>query len=132
MTQNTSKVRDRKRRCCNSECLLPCCHAISCIFFLRKNVEDLVDDCYKREACLRAYARFIPPCVGKRNWPRIEQQLDSPSIKIGPGMPRKNRKKYPHENPKYGIKMICSVCKSKQHTKRKCLDKDRVVEPILT
>ena len=34
---------------------IPCCHAISCIFFLRKNVEDFIDDCYKREAYFRAY-----------------------------------------------------------------------------
>ena len=36
-------------------CDIPCCHAISCIFFLRKNAEDFVDDCYKREAYLIAY-----------------------------------------------------------------------------
>ena len=41
-------------------CGILCCHAISCIFFIHKNVEEFVDDCYKREAYLRAYARFIP------------------------------------------------------------------------
>ena len=29
----------------------------------------------------------------------------------------------------HGIEMSCSVGKSKQHTKNKCLDKDRVMEP---
>ena len=29
----------------------------------------------------------------------------------------------------YLIEMTCSVCKSKKQTKRKCLDKDKVVEP---
>ena len=77
-----------------------------------------------------------PPCIGERHWPRIEQQLDSSPIKIGPDRPWKNMRKYPHENPivrltKHCIEMSCSVCKSKQHTKRKCHDKDRVVEPIL-
>ena len=47
-------------------------------------------------------------------------------------------RKEPHENPqklgrltKHGIKMSCSVCKSKLHTKRKCPNKDRVMEPTL-
>ena len=55
------------------------------------NAEDFVDDFYKREAYLKAYSGFIPPCVGERYWPRIEQQIDPPSIKIGPGRPRKSR-----------------------------------------
>ena len=38
--------------------------------------------------------------------------------------------KKPRKLTKHGIDMSCSVCKSKQHTKRKCPDKDRVVEPI--
>ena len=113
---------------------IPCYHAVSCIFFSHMNAEDFVDDCYKREAYLRAYSSFIPPCVGERHWPRIEQQLDPPSINIGLGRLRKNRRKDPHEDPKkpgrltkHSIEMSCTVCKSKQHTKRKCPNKDRVV-----
>ena len=116
--------------------LLPC--SFLHFFFSCKNVEDFMDDCYKGEAHLRAYSSSIPPCVGERHWPRVEQQLEPPSIKIGLGMPRKNRRKDPHENPKkpgrltkHGIKMTYSVCKSKQHTKMKCPDKDMVVEPTL-
>ena len=45
-------------------------------FFSHMNAKDFVDDCYKREAYLRAYSGFIPPCVGERHWPRIEQQFD--------------------------------------------------------
>ena len=117
-------------------CGIPCCHEISCISFLHKNAKDFSDDCYKMEVYLRAYSGFIPPCVGGRHWPRIELQLNPPPINIGPGWPRKIRRKYPHENPKklrrltkHGIEMSCSVCKSKQHTRRKFPDKDRVVEP---
>ena len=105
-------------------------------FFSRMNAEHFVDDCYKREAYLGAYSGSIPPYVGERHWPRIKQQLSPPSIKIGPGRTRKNRRKDPHEDPKRprrltknGIEMSCIVCKSKKHTKRKCLNKDRVVEP---
>ena len=96
-------------------------------FFSHMNAEDFVDDYYNREAYLKAYLGSIPSCVSERHWPRIEQQLYPPSIKIGPGRPRKNRRKDPHEDPKrpgrlieHGIEMSCTVCKSKQHTKRKC------------
>ena len=115
-------------------CGIPCYHAISCIFLFRKNAKDFVDDCYKKKAYLRAYLGSIPSCVGKRHWPRIEQQLDPSLIKIGPSKRKKNRRKYPLENrkkpgrlTKHGIEMSCSVCKSKQHTKRKCPNKGRVV-----
>ena len=81
-------------------CGIPCSHAVSCIFFLCKNAKDFVDDCYKREAYLRAYSGSIPPCVGERHWPSIEQQLNPLPIKIGPGRLRENRRKDPHENCK--------------------------------
>lgn len=34
---------------------VPCCHAITCIFFLNKQVEDYVDKCYSRDVYLLAY-----------------------------------------------------------------------------
>ncbi|KAL2899948.1 Transcription initiation factor TFIID subunit 1 [Bienertia sinuspersici] len=74
----------------------------------------------------------ISPCPGERHWPSVELPLDPPPIKIGPGRPRKNRRKHPMENPKkkgklikHGVEMKCSICKSKSHNKRKCLDKDK-------
>ena len=55
---------------------------------------------------------------------------------IGPSRPRKNKRKDPHEDPKrprrltkHDIEMSYTVCKSKQDTKRKCPNKDRVMEP---
>ena len=49
-------------------CGIPCCHAVSCIFFFsHMNVEDFVDDCYKREACLKSYSDFSPHCVCERH-----------------------------------------------------------------
>ena len=54
-------------------CGIPCFHKVSCIFFFsRMNAENFVNDCYKREAYLRASSGFIPPCVGERHWPGIE------------------------------------------------------------
>ncbi|KAK9663641.1 hypothetical protein RND81_O264200 [Saponaria officinalis] len=58
--------------------------------------------------------------------------LNPPPIKIGPGRPRKNRRKDPFEDPKkkgrltkHGIEMTCSLCKSKTHNKRKCPNKGK-------
>ncbi|KAL2901829.1 Transcription factor MYBS3 [Bienertia sinuspersici] len=62
--------------------------------------------------------------------------LDPPPIKKGPGMPRKNRVKDPHENPKkqgkltrHGIEMTCSSCKRKGHNKRSCPNKGSTSAP---
>ncbi|CAH9125870.1 unnamed protein product [Cuscuta epithymum] len=113
---------------------IPCCHAIACIFFLHKEAEDFVDDCYKRDTYLKAYAGSIPPCEGERHWPRIEFKLFPPPIKIGPGRPRRNRRKDPFEDPKkpgkltrHGIEMTCSICQTKGHNKRRCPNRDKPV-----
>lgn len=79
---------------------IPCCHAISCIFFLHMEAEAFVDECYLRATYLKAYNGSIPPCEGERHWPAIEYPLQPPPIKIGPGRPRKNRRKDPFESPK--------------------------------
>ncbi|XP_021764594.1 uncharacterized protein LOC110729179 [Chenopodium quinoa] len=61
-------------------------------------------------------------------------QLGPPPIKIGPGRPRKNRIKGPYELPKkpgtpsmVGMEMTCSICMVKDHSKRRCPNKDSPV-----
>ncbi|CAH9070455.1 unnamed protein product [Cuscuta epithymum] len=105
-----------------------CCHAISCIFFMNDTPKNYVHTCYM-------YSGGIAPLTGDRNWPKVDMPLDPPPIKIGPGRPRKNRMKSPHENPKkpgklakHDVEMACSVCKSKDHNKRKCPDKKKAVQ----
>ncbi|XP_057247429.1 uncharacterized protein LOC130589845 [Beta vulgaris subsp. vulgaris] len=39
---------------------IPCCHAVACIFFCRKNAEDFVSEYYTRATYLQSYARSIP------------------------------------------------------------------------
>ncbi|KAH9623671.1 hypothetical protein KSS87_000247 [Heliosperma pusillum] len=114
---------------------IPCCHAIACIYFKGLEVEPFVDECYLRVTNLKAYSKTIKPCVGERHWPIVDMELDPPQIKIGPRRPTKNRRKEPHEDPKkpgrltkHGTTIRCSVCKSEKHNKRKCPDKDKVVE----
>ncbi|KAL2944399.1 Structure-specific endonuclease subunit slx4, partial [Bienertia sinuspersici] len=99
-------------------------------------MEEFVDEFFKREVYLRAYAGSIPPCEGERHWPRVECKLDPPPIKVGPGRPRKNRIKDPFEQPKkqgtlsrHGMEMTCSICMVKGHNKRKCPNKESAVLP---
>ncbi|XP_074283214.1 uncharacterized protein LOC141607763 [Silene latifolia] len=48
-------------------CGFPCCHAIAAIFFCHREAEEFVEDCYKRDVYLKAYAGSIPPCEGERH-----------------------------------------------------------------
>ncbi|XP_021714772.1 uncharacterized protein LOC110682751 [Chenopodium quinoa] len=102
------------------------CYAISCIFLMHQNAEDWVDDWYSKETYLKIYSGSINPCPEERHQPTVVAPLDPPPIRIGPGRPRKNRRKHPMEDPKkkgkltkHGIEMECSDCKSKNHNKRK-------------
>lgn len=111
---------------------IPCQHAVACIFFCRKNAEDFVAHWYTKETYNISYASSIPPCFGERHWPKVSLPLNPPPIKIGPGRPRKNRKKDPFEDPKkpgrltrHGLQMTCSICKDPNHNKRKCPNKDK-------
>ncbi|CAH9088450.1 unnamed protein product [Cuscuta europaea] len=116
---------------------IPCCHAISCIFFMNETPENYVHTCYTKDTYLKMYSGGIAPLTGERHWPKVDMPIDPPPIKIGPGRPRKNRMKSPHENPKkpgkltkHGVEMSCSVCKSKDHNKRKCPDKNKEAQPV--
>lgn len=73
----------------------------------------------------------IPPLEGERYWPRVVSHIEPPPIKIGPGRPRKNRRKDPFEDPKKpgrltrtGMEMTCTICQVKGHNKRTCPQKD--------
>ncbi|KAL2903319.1 Gag-Pol polyprotein [Bienertia sinuspersici] len=113
-------------------CGIPCCHAVAAIFFCHQKAEDYVDVAFTREVYLKAYSNPIPPCEGERHWPKVDFPIDPPPIKIGPGRPRKNRRKDPHELAKkpgklskHGLEMTCSICKAKGHNKRKCPRRER-------
>ncbi|KAL2899113.1 Chromodomain-helicase-DNA-binding protein 3 [Bienertia sinuspersici] len=115
---------------------IPCFHAIACIFFCHGNAEDYVHESYTREMYLKTYSGTIPPLEGERHWPRINMPLDPPPIKVGPGRPRKNKVKDPHENPKkqgkltrHGIEMTCSSCQRKGHNKRSWPNKGSTSAP---
>ncbi|KAK9048569.1 hypothetical protein SSX86_032465 [Deinandra increscens subsp. villosa] len=113
---------------------IPCFHACAVYGFLQLPVEEYVDHYYSKEMYLKAYENYIPPLPSEKYWPQVDLPLDPPPIKIGPGRPKKNRKKDPHEDPKkpgkltrHGVKMSCSVCKSRTHNIRTCPNKGKVL-----
>ncbi|KAL2903330.1 Chromodomain-helicase-DNA-binding protein 3 [Bienertia sinuspersici] len=115
---------------------IPYCHAIACIFFCHGNAEDYVHESYTREMYLKTYSGTITPLEGERHWPRVNMPIDPPPIKVGPGRPRKNRVKDPHENSKkqgkmtrHGIEMTGSSCQRKRHNKRSCPNKGSTSAP---
>ena len=115
---------------------IPCRHAIATILYKRFDVSAFVDRCYTKEAYLEAYSGSIPPLAGDRYWPKMNTTLLPPPIKLGPGRPRKNRRKSAHEDPKkpgkltrHGLQMSYRVCGLPGHNKRKCPDKDTIREP---
>lgn len=117
---------------------IPCNPAIVCANFLHQNSELYMHECYHKDTYMKAYDFSIPPCVGERHWPMVDFPLDPPSIRIERRRLRKNRRRDPHEDPKrpgklikHGIQMRCTICKSTDHNKRKCNDKDKVPsEPL--
>ncbi|XP_074290274.1 uncharacterized protein LOC141617004 [Silene latifolia] len=115
---------------------IPCSHGVAAIFYIHGQAEDFVHDMYKKNAYFAAYNGCISPCPGERHWTKIDLPLNPPPIKVGPGRPRKKRRRDPHEDPKrsgkltkHGLQMTCSICKSTTHNKRKCPDKDKVMSP---
>ena len=47
---------------------IPCCHAISCIFFNREDSEKYVNACYKSTTYIDCYDPIIEPINGQNMW----------------------------------------------------------------
>ncbi|XP_076910780.1 uncharacterized protein LOC143568517 [Bidens hawaiensis] len=74
---------------------IPCYHVCAVAGSLKMNVEELVHSCLTKEMYLKSYQFTIPPLPSEKHWPVVELPLNPPPIKIGPGRPKKNRKKDP-------------------------------------
>ena len=124
----------RKRTCsCRRWDLngIPCSHAISAINRLGEKPESFVDQCYSREAYLKAYEPVIFPLNGPNLWKKVSHQdiLPPEAIKL-PGRPKKARKKDAIETrtvrevqklSRAGrMTYKCRLCHAEGHNSRKC------------
>ncbi|CAL1412161.1 unnamed protein product [Linum trigynum] len=62
---------------------LPCCHAVSAISHMRKEVDDYVHPCYKAHHVEGGYRVGIPCLDGRQAWP------DVIGLPVHPGRPKK-------------------------------------------
>ena len=106
---------------------IPCCHAISCIFFNREDAEKYVNASYKRTTYIDCYEPIIEPINGQNMWKASGLPPVQPPIKRRPpGRPKKKRALEPDEprshrkNRGLGISKQCKLCGKLGHNKRSC------------
>uniref|UniRef100_A0A2N9EMB4 SWIM-type domain-containing protein n=1 Tax=Fagus sylvatica TaxID=28930 RepID=A0A2N9EMB4_FAGSY len=77
---------------------VPCCHAISCIFYQREAAEDYVDQCYKISTYVACYDPIVMPINGPDMWEATGlAPVEPPRIRRPPGRPKKLRRREPDE-----------------------------------
>ncbi|CAL1391322.1 unnamed protein product [Linum trigynum] len=113
---------------------LPCCHAISAISHLRKDVDSYVSQWYWTHVVVDAYKVGIPCFDGRQAWPEASgYPVLPPKQRAMPGRPKKNRRKAAHEfevRPqahgvgeevsKRGTLIHCGKCGAEGHNARTC------------
>ncbi|KAI3807078.1 hypothetical protein L1987_23000 [Smallanthus sonchifolius] len=108
---------------------IPCYHVCAVAGFINRNAEDFCDSYFTKQMYLKSYEFTIPPLPSEKYWPAVDYPMEPPPIKIGPGRPKKNRRKEPHEltnKPgklsKHGMFMTCRKCNGKGHNKSTCTE----------
>lgn len=112
---------------------IPCCHAISALYYNNDDPCDYIDDCYKVSTYLKTYSHLINPTNGKDMWPKSTMPpiIANEAPKPKKGRRQMMRKKESDEGSngtkkgivngkvsKKGIVMHCSICGSTEHNKR--------------
>ena len=104
-----------------------CIYATASIIFVRQELDDYVDDCYKKPMYLQSYNWPIEPLNGPKMWPEAEgYPLCPPSVKTMPGRPKVKRKRSVDERQssnkkgKKGVMMKYSICNGLNHNARSC------------
>ncbi|XP_056169688.1 uncharacterized protein LOC130138739 [Syzygium oleosum] len=122
---------------------IPCDHTMSCINFMKWNLNDYVADCFKKAMYERRYQFALPTLNGKKMWPETsEEPLLPPPFRKLSGRPKKDRTRPngekkkdekrkgirkprvtntdPTKISKSGITMKCSNCHGIGHNKTTC------------
>ena len=106
---------------------IPCCHAISCIFFNKEDAKKYVNASYERTTYIDCYKPIIEPINGQNMWKASGLPPVQPPIKRRPpGRPKKKRALEPDEprshkkNRDLGISKQCKLCRKLGRNKRSC------------
>jgi len=106
---------------------LPCCHAISSIYFKTGSLENFIADCYSVDSFKLTYNYCLEPVEGQDSWPTSDRpKLKAPGYIKMPGRPKIERRREPHEQPKakkmsrVGTVIRCQKCKGVGHNRSSC------------
>ena len=105
---------------------IPCCHAISCIFFNREAAKKYTNDYYKVSTYKACYEPIIDPINGQNMWtPTGLPPVQPPITRRPPGRPKKKRAREPNERRRghskgLGIAKRCKSCGRMGQNKRSC------------
>ncbi|KAL3739543.1 hypothetical protein ACJRO7_020885 [Eucalyptus globulus] len=107
---------------------ISCRHAICCIAFMKLEINDYVDDCFKKDAYENCYKFPFPVMNGEKMWPKVSgEPIKPPPYRRKRGREKKNRIKDNDERSsdgkkltKVGIQMQCSNCLQYGHNKKTC------------
>ena len=103
---------------------------------MKDEIEDYVDDCYKKYIYLKSYSWGLEPLNGAIMWPNIiENPVAPPPFKNISGRPKQCRKKSAYENQggnakdanklsRHRVQMQCKICYELGHNRRGCPRKD--------
>ncbi|KAL3719351.1 hypothetical protein ACJRO7_004325 [Eucalyptus globulus] len=120
-----------RKTCACKECDIfgiPCRHAMCCIAFMKLEINDYVDDCFKKDAYENCYKFPFPVMNGEKMWPKVSgEPIKPPPYRRKRGREKKNRIKDKDERSsdgkkltKVGIQMQCSNCLQYGHNKKTC------------
>ena len=108
---------------------LPCPHAISCIYFCSKQLDEFIAPCYYVSEYKKTYEHCMQPVEGRTSWPISDRERPLPPkyVKM-PGRPKKERKREVGEKKKpakgkmskKGTIIRCRKCKGIGHNRSTC------------
>ena len=106
---------------------LPCAHAIACIYFHTRSLDNYIAKCYRVEDFRKTYAHCLQPVEGMPAWPISNRPRPVvPGHIAMPGRKKKSRTREPDEKPgssrvsRVGTTIRCGRCKQQGHNRSSC------------